>query len=157
MELLTKHFGMLTVGEDDMIIFEEGLPGFPEDKRFIIIFDETAENKFYWLQSMDDGYIALMLIDSFDVMPEYDPLIDEAEIKALGTHDVEDIEDLLVFNVVIIGDSLSDCKVNLKAPIIINNFTKRGKQIIVQNEEYNISHQLEECVKNEGRVLACES
>ena len=154
MELLTKHFGMLDIGEDDMIIFDEGLPGYPDDKRFIIIFDETAENKFYWLQSMDDGHIALMLIDSFEVMPEYDPLIDESEIEEL---EINDIEDLLVFNVVIIADRLSDCYVNLKAPIIINNSSKKGKQVIVQNEEYQISHKLEECIKNEGRVQPCEN
>ena len=150
MELMTKHFGALVVSENEMIMFEQGLPGFPEDKRFIIIFDESADNKVYWLQSMDDGTVSLALIDSFGVMPEYDPIIDEAQFAEIGLED--DIENLLVFNTIIIGDSLSESFVNLKAPIIINNNNKKGKQVVVSNEEYYINHRLEDCIKSEGRI-----
>jgi len=149
MEVSTRHFGNIEVSESEIIAFECGLPGFPDDKNFIIIVDENAENRFYWLQSMDDGEISLVLIDSFDMMPDYDPLIDESEIEALG---LLDIEDLLVFNVAVIGENMSDSLVNLKAPVVINNRTKKGKQIIVNNEDYCTSHNLEECIKNEGRV-----
>jgi len=148
MELVTKHFGALVVSESEMIIFERGLPGFPNDKRFIIIFDESADNKVYWLQSMDSGDVSLALIDSFGVMPEYDPLIDESQFAEIGLED--DIEDLLVFNVIIIGDDLSNSFVNLKAPIIINNNNKKGKQVVVNNDEYYINHRLEECLETEG-------
>jgi len=150
MEIATKHFGTLEVNEDDMIVFEHGLPGFPEDRNFIIIVDETADNKFYcWLQSMDNGDLAMVLIDSFSIMPDYDPLIDEEELQELG--DV-DITDLLVFNVAIIGAGMSDSTINLRAPIVINNRSKKGKQIVVNNDNYGIRHNLEECISNEGRV-----
>jgi len=149
MELVTKHFGSLVVSENEMITFDLGLPGFPNDKRFIIIFDESADNKIYWLQSMDDGAVAFALIDSFEVLPEYDPLIDESQIEEIG---LLDIENLLVFNVIIIGESLSDSFVNLKAPIIINNQSKQGKQIVVCNEGYYINHGLQECIESEGKV-----
>jgi len=148
MELLTKQFGELVVSENEMIIFERGLPGFPNDKRFIIIFDESSDNKVYWMQSMDDGAVSLALIDSFGVMPEYDPLIDESQFAEIGLE--EDIENLLVFNVIIIGDDLSETFVNLKAPIIINNSTKKGKQVVVNNAEYLINHRLLECINDEG-------
>ncbi|MCL2564840.1 MAG: flagellar assembly protein FliW [Defluviitaleaceae bacterium] len=150
MEFTTKHFGTLEVNEDEVITFDLGLPGFPEDKKFIIIIDENAENKFYcWLQSMDNGDVSLVLIDSFAVMPEYDPLINEEEIAELG--DI-DISDLLVFNVAVIGSNMADSTINLKAPVVINNRTKKGKQIVVNNENYSIRHNLEECIKNEGKV-----
>jgi len=150
MEILTKHFGTLEVNDEELIVFDHGLPGFPEDKNFIIIVDETAENKFYcWLQSMDNGDMSLVLIDSFAIMPEYDPLIDEEQLEELG--DV-DITDLLVFNVAIIGENMGDSTINLKAPVVINNRTKKGKQIVVNNEGYGIRHNLEECISNEGRV-----
>ena len=149
MELVTKHFGALVVSEGEMITFEQGLPGFPNDKRFIIIFDESADNKIYWLQSMDNGEVAFALVDSFDVMPEYDPMIDESAIEEVGSCD---IENLIVFNVVIIGDSLAESFVNMKAPIIINNSTKKGKQVLVSNDEYYINHRLLECIESEGRV-----
>lgn len=150
MEFTTKHFGTLEVNEDEVINFELGIPGFPNDKKFIIIIDENAENKFYcWLQSMDNGDVSLVLIHSFAVMPEYDPLINEEEIAELG--DV-DISDLVVYNVAVIGNNMFDSTINLKAPIVINHRTKKGKQIVVNNEDYGIRHNLEECIKNEGRV-----
>jgi len=150
MEIKTKHFGTLEIDEEEMISFEHGLPGFPEDKKFIIIIDETAEKKFYcWLQSMDDGDVSLVLIDSFAIMPEYDPLIEEEELNELG--DV-DIADLLVFNVAVIGSDMTDSTINLRAPVVINNRSKKGKQIVVSNENYEIKHNLAECIANEGRV-----
>ena len=152
MEITTKHFGTLDVNEEELITFDHGLPGFPNDQRFIIIIDETAEKKFYcWLQSMDNGDVSLVLIDSFAVMPDYDPLIEEEELKELSDGDV-DIADLLVFNVAVIGSNMADSTINLKAPIVINNRSKKGKQIIVNNEDFGIRHSLEECIKNEGRV-----
>ena len=150
MELMTKHFGALVVSESEMFIFERGLPGFPNDKRFIIIFDESDDNKVYWLQSMDNGDVALALIDSFSVMPEYDPLIEESQFAEIDFDG--DIDNLLVFSVVIVGDSLSESFVNLKTPIIINNANKKGKQIVVSNEEYYINHRLDECLISEGGI-----
>jgi len=152
MEIITRHFGTLEVNEEEMIVFEHGLPGFPDDKKFIIIIDETAENKFYcWLQSMDNGDVSLVLIDSFAVMPEYDPLIEEEELKELSDGNV-DVADLLVFSVAVIGANMADSTINLKAPVVINNRYKKGKQIVVNNENYDVRHNLEDCVKNEGRV-----
>jgi len=150
MELITKHFGALVVSEGEMIVFERGLPGFPNDKRFIIIFDESADNKIYWLQSLDNGDVSLALLDSFSVMPEYDPLIEEAQFAEIDFDG--DIDNLLVFSVVIIGESLSESFVNLKAPIIINNNNKKGKQIVVNNKEYYINHRLDECLISEGGI-----
>ena len=102
---------------------------------------------------MDNGDVAFALVDSFDVMPEYDPLIEASEIESVGSGDVDyDIDNLIVFSVVIVGDSLEESFINMKAPIIINNGTKKGKQVVISNEEYYMNHRLLECIESEGRV-----
>jgi len=150
MVLNTKHFGALDVDENRIIKFEHGIPGFPDDKRFIIVTDvDVPESLYCWLQSVDDGEVSLVLIDSFYAMPNYNPLVNEGDIEELGEPNLEDI---LSFNVAVIKANMDESTINLKAPIIINDKTKKGKQVIVTNDEYNIRHNLVECIKSEGKV-----
>ena len=150
MILNTKHFGKLEVDENRIISFEYGIPGFPDDKRFIIVTDiDEPESLYCWLQSVDDGNVSLVLIDSFFAMPDYNPLVNEGDIEGLGNVDLSDI---ISFNVAVIKSNLEESTINLKAPILINEKTKKGKQVIVTNEEYTIRHNLVECITNEGKV-----
>jgi len=150
MILDTKHFGKLDIDEDRIIAFEHGIPGFPDDKRFIIVTDIDEPDSLYcWLQSVDDGAVSLVLIDSLLAMPHYNPLVNEGDIEDLGEIDLDDI---VSFNVAVIKASMVESTINLKAPIIINEKTKKGKQVIVTNDEYSIRHNLVDCIKNEGKV-----
>jgi len=150
MVINTRHFGKLEINESEIILFDHGIPGFPEDKRFIIVTDIDEPDSLYcWLQSIDDGAVSLVLIDSFFVMPNYNPMVNEGDILELGEADLDDI---VSFNVAVIKNKLEDSTINLKAPIIINEKTRKGKQVIVTNEEYDIRHNLVECIKNEGTV-----
>ena len=52
MQLETAHFGVIEFNEDDIIIFPEGIPGFEETKKYILMGNETNEAVFFWLQSV---------------------------------------------------------------------------------------------------------
>jgi flagellar assembly factor FliW len=139
----------MEIDEKKIIRFEHGLPGFAESKRYIIITDDNPESVYCWLQSVDDSDIALVIIDSFHAMPNYDPLVEEEELKELGEVDISDIA---VFNVAVIAKDIYKSTINLKAPIIINEKTWLGKQIVVNNDEYEVRHNLFEALKSGGGV-----
>ena len=44
MILNTKHFGQIQIQEDKILIFEEGIPGFPNNKKYVLICDEENED-----------------------------------------------------------------------------------------------------------------
>jgi flagellar assembly factor FliW len=140
----TRNFGDIEIAEEKVLCFPHALPGFPELKKFALIADpaELAEESavFYWLQSLEDTDIAFCLVDLSKIMTGYDPLVDKSDIAGLGLED--GIEDLLIYNMVVVPENPRDATVNMKAPIVINPYSNQGVQVICQNEEYAIRHRL---------------
>jgi len=134
MKINTKHFGEIEVEDDSVIVFDEGLPGFPDDKQFIILDNEEP---FCWLQSTTDGDNAFILVDVFSVIPEYSPQVDKDDFASLGEYNSEDF---LIYNIVVLPENINEMTVNLLAPVIINTATKKGKQVIAKNENYGVRH-----------------
>jgi flagellar assembly factor FliW len=139
MRITTKHFGEITYEESRIVTFAEGLPGFPEARRFLLLEGNTPNDLFYWLQCVDDGDTAFTLIDLYQVKPDYNPLVDPEEIAELGDLEGQSLE---IYNVAVIPEEIKLMRVNLKAPVVINPVTMKGKQVIVCNEEYNVRHMI---------------
>jgi flagellar assembly factor FliW len=136
---MTKYFGEVEYEDSALITFSEGLPGFPDDKRFLLMPENDPPDIFYWLQSVDDGDVAFTLMDVYLVMPDYNPLVESEYIEDLG--DLSD-SPLEILNIVVIPDDTKKMRVNLKAPVVINMVTGRAKQVIVNNEDYPIRYMI---------------
>ena len=155
MQLPTKHFGTIDIEEDKILSFADGLPGFPECRRFFLLHeikDEPQEDEglFSWLQSVDDGDVAFALMDVYMVMPQYDPQVSNDDLAELG--ECAD-EDLLVYNIAVIPEDINDISVNLKAPVLINAAQKKGRQVVAANETYEVRHRImDELKKNAEKV-----
>jgi flagellar assembly factor FliW len=150
MKVKTRHFGEVEILQDIILSFDEGIPGFPNSKRFVLIEEPNhageEDNLFYWLQSVDDSELALMLMDVAKIMPEYDPAVDLNEIKDLQ---LVNSDSYFVYNVVVVPEEVEKMSVNLKAPIVINDRLKKGKQVLSTNEDYAIKYFIyEELNKN---------
>jgi flagellar assembly factor FliW len=135
--IFTKNFGSLQYDPEKAIEFPAGLPGYRDDRRFVMLDMKETEDTFFWLQSLDNGELCFPLMDVYKAMPDYDPLVDPAELADLG----EIAKDsLVIYNIAVIPEDISLTRVNLRAPIIINLDTRKGKQIICANEEYAVKH-----------------
>ena len=66
--------------------------------------------------------------------------------------DLGEIKDdsLIIYNIVVIPPVISKMSVNLKAPIVINAETKKGKQLITKNEDYPIKYYFYEELKKKN-------
>jgi len=148
MKLETTHFGEIDIDETKIIDFDDGLPGFPSDKRFVLLdggreFGEDDEPvPFLWLQSVTNGNIAFILLDVFAVMPDYKPVLNPSDFTELGAYSDECKEDFLIYNIVVLPEDVKKMSVNLVAPVIINQNIKKGKQVVANNSEYNVRHYL---------------
>ena len=132
MQLNTKHFGEITFEENDILTFEEGLPGFDMERNFILLTD-APNDLFSWLQSADDGDLAFVLMDVKQLIPDYNPQIPPQALEGLQ-------EPLSCYNIAVVPENINDLRVNLKAPIMISKQLRKGKQVIASNEEYGIRH-----------------
>jgi len=135
--LYTKHFGEIEYDDGKVITFPQGLPGFPDATRFVLFMGDVPEALFFWLQSLDDSDLAFTLIDVYQLMPDYNPLVNPDELADLGDLSGSPLE---IYNIAVIPDEIQQMRVNLMAPIVINPLTRLGKQVIVSNEEYKVKH-----------------
>ena len=65
MEVQGTRFGTLTVNEEEIILLNGGLMGFPMSSRYIM-FPYSDDSSFFWLQSIDEADIAFIVVNPFD-------------------------------------------------------------------------------------------
>ena len=120
------------------IIFEKGLPGFESYKTFRLC-DIEGNSKFKLINSTEEENIGFIAVSPFDIKKDYEIKLDDETIKLL---EIETPKDVLVLNLVTLGNTLSKSTVNLKAPVIINIKNNKGKQLILQDDKYEIKEPL---------------
>ena len=134
MKANTRFFGEIEIDDDKIITIEKGMIGFPELKKFALIFNEEKgkEAKIMWLQSMDEPAVAFPVVHPNEVKPDYNPTVNDEVLAPLGA--LND-ENTYVLVTVTATPDVKKSTVNLKAPVVINTDTKKGCQIIVEEDD----------------------
>lgn len=142
----TKYFGTIDIGEDKLLDFPNGIIGFPDLRKFTIIYDleKGYESGISWLQSMEEPLLALPIVDPLYIMTSYNPMIEDELLKPL---DSPEGEDMLVLLALTVPSDITKMTANMKAPFIINTKTKKGGQIIVENDDYQIKFNVYEAIE----------
>lgn len=142
----TKFFGEVELDDDKILEFPNGIIGFEEYKKFAIMYDEDnkGKTKISWLQSLEEPLMALPVIDPLAITEEYVPVIEDELLAPLGNSADEDLLFLLAMTV---PSDMKKVTANMKAPFIINAATKKGVQLIVENEDYPVKFNVYESVQ----------
>lgn len=133
MELNSKHHGVVNYSEEDIIFFKNGLLGFEDLKKFII-FPLKDNDNFSIIHSVEED-LGIILISPFMVKENYEFKLKENIVEELK---IKEPNEVIVYTTVTLNSNIEKITTNLKAPIIINRFSKLGKQIIIDNESYKI-------------------
>lgn len=150
MVIKTKNFGNIDINEENIYTFDCGIPAFEDLKRFTIIQQEDNSGikpLFCWLQSIEDPETSFVIMDVYDIIPDYNPLVYDSDLESIG--EVKE-DNLLIYNIVVIPQTVSKMSVNLKAPVVINLTTKKGKQVVVKNEDYSVKYYFYEELKKKN-------
>ncbi len=142
-KVATSRFGEIEVKDADVIELPAGLIGFPELKRYVLL-DHDKESPFKWLQSLDDGAIAFVLINPLLFKPDYTVEVTEAEVSDLT---IEAEEDAVISVIITMPSNPQNMTANLKAPLVFNLKNRKGKQVILNNPAYTTRHNIMEEVK----------
>ena len=129
-KLATRQFGELEFDESIVYHFPEGLPGFEQLHKFIIISDKDTE-PLKWLLSIEEPDIGFPILAVSFIMP-----VIHKEIPA------EDLAASTIFGVVTLNRDPKPATINLRAPIIVNNASKSGKQLVLNSDKYSTEHKI---------------
>ena len=148
MQINSRLFGEIDIDGEKIIRFEKGLIGFDEYVNYAIIFDSERETKggIMWLQSMDEPTLAFPVIDPTMIYDDYNPVVEDEWLAPIG--EIKDMEDIYVLAVMTVPSDLTKMTANLKAPLIINTDTRKGCQIIVNNEEYEVRYNVYDYIES---------
>jgi len=133
----SDRFGDFTVPEDRVLNLPDGLIGFPQCCRFVIM-EHPRPSLLRWLLCLDEPDLAFAVADPLDFFPEYKVWPHE-ELEELG---LERAEDLAVLTIITVPSDPSAMSANLMAPVVINAGTRVARQIIIDNGLYSTRHPL---------------
>jgi flagellar assembly factor FliW len=131
-KIQTKYLGGTDVAEEDIIRFPSGLPGFIDETAFILQ-DLPGNPVFRILQSVKTSRVAFIVTDPYHFFKHYSFKLDESLLESLS---IKSEADIVVLTIVTLKDPFHASTINLKAPLIINAAAKRGKQYILNTDEY---------------------
>ena len=132
----TSRFGQLDVDEQRLVVFENGLLGFPDHERFALV--QTGDDSgFYWLQSVDAPDLAFVVTDPRLFVAEYRVPIKADELKRLGLDTVDGAQVFIIVNKV--ENVLTG---NLQGPLVINVQSRVGRQLVLSDRRYSTRHPL---------------
>ena len=134
MQLETTRFGMMDVDEGEVITFTQPIIGFHDARRFVIL-PGPDESPVKWLQSVDSGDLAFLMMDPRAVVPEYEARIAAAELSELGAEDASGLE---IYTLVVVPDDPKEIRTNLRAPILVNAKERLGKQTVLDRSDYPV-------------------
>lgn len=138
MEIMTRDFGKVDIDEDKIIEFPEGIPGFKEEKEFVLLPLEK-DSLFVIMQSVNNSDLAFITIEPKSIIKDYEFVISEKTEELL---EITGIEDIILLNIVNIKEKLEDMTINLAAPLVININANLGKQVILDDNKYPVKYKL---------------
>ena len=134
---LTTRIGVIEFEADDVLSFPDGLFGFPEQRRFVLVQHKEG-SPFRWLQCLDDGNLSFLVVDPAHYVTDYAPPMPKAASDALR---LDELTPMLVYTIVTIPSGRpEDMTLNLAGPVVINCATNLGRQIVLDDEAYPVRH-----------------
>lgn len=139
MNIETKFLGQLTIEETEIIHFSNGLPGFEENKEFVILPLEK-DSPFAILQSIKQKEIGFVIALPFLFKEDYAFDISEEDKEELQ---IETAGDILTYSIVTLKEPFNNSTINLQAPVIINHKRKIAKQLVLHENNYQLRYPIE--------------
>lgn len=136
MQLISEILGELDIDESAIINFTDGVPGFEQEKQFVVLpMDDNVT--FFYMQSVNNKDLCLLLANPFNFFPDYEVDIPDEELSRLGK-----IKDgaVAIYAILTVPEDFRQTTANLLAPIVIDAISKKGLQFIPAKSDYNTKH-----------------
>ncbi len=130
----TTRFGQVQFQSEDLLAFPEGILGFADLKKFVLL-DDPNDDIFAWLQSCDEPAIAFPVLEPELFSETYKVTLAKSDLEALK---LQSVQGARLFCIITIPDDPTQMTANMKAPIVINVAEKRARQCVLQDNNLAI-------------------
>lgn len=140
MVIQTSRFGQVQFEENDQITFSDGILGFAELKKFVLL-DDPNDEIFAWLQSCQEPGIAFPVLEPELFVDNYKVSLAKSDLEALGIAPTDGDKGLAIlsyFCIVTVPEDATKMTANLKAPVMINRATRIARQVVLQDNAWAI-------------------
>jgi flagellar assembly factor FliW len=144
----TTRFGQVDVKEEDLLTFPEGLLGFADLRKFVLL-DDPSDEIFAWLQSCEAGAIAFPLLEPDIFVENYNVTLSKGDLEGLKLKSQENAN---YFSIITIPEDPTQMTANMKAPVVINLQEKLARQCVLQDNNLAIREPIFK--KLQQRVIA---
>jgi flagellar assembly factor FliW len=130
MQLITSRFGSVEFQPAELLVFEQGLSDYPQDRQWLLLADSCHES-LYWLQSISNSSVAIPVVEFGETQPKR---IDAETNQILRVR--VGVEVLFLAPIRVEGDEVS---IDSHLPIVINAKLGRCRQL--RNERHQSDQQ----------------
>lgn len=134
MIISTTRFGQVEIKESDVLTFPEGLLGFSDLRKFVLL-DDPSDEIFAWLQSCELSAIAFPVLEPDIFAESYNATLSKSDIEALQ---LKESAKAHYFSIITIPEDPTLMTANLKAPIVVNMLAKLARQCVLQDNNLAI-------------------
>lgn len=117
-----------------MLSFPDALPGFPGSHGFVLVEVPDSE-VYFWLQSVEDPALAFLCAIPWEFFPDYAPEVPDDDQEML---DLTSEEDAMVLCLLTVHREEETITANLLGPLVINQVTRVGRQVVLYGDEYPV-------------------
>lgn len=136
---IQTDYGMVEYQEEDLLIFRDGIFGFPKLTRYLLLRMNDEDDSILLLLSVEESKVVFVLINPFFLTPDYSPVLAPEELACLES---EDSGELSYYAICVVQNDYLENTVNLKCPLVINPKTRHGIQVILKDSAYGYRHKL---------------
>lgn len=134
MLVATTRFGTVAARASNVIFFQEGILGFADLKKFLLL-EDPKDGIFAWLQSVQDPGIAFPVLEPEMFMDSYKVALSRTDLDALGAKNMEGTR---AYCIVTIPEDPTKMTANLKAPVVIHVASRQARQCVLQDNQLAI-------------------
>jgi flagellar assembly factor FliW len=128
MEVVTTRFGRVEMRAEDVILFPNGMLGL-ETCRHWVLFADASNELLGWLQSLTRAELAFAVVNPRSFVPDFQLRVPRSELLPLALEDVKQAQVLSI-----VGKNENGVTLNLRAPLVVNEERRIGRQVIVNND-----------------------
>lgn len=138
----TKYLGEVVYGDDAVIDFPAGIPGFDLERRFILLAAPDLK-PIVFMQSAATPELCFTALPVFSVMPGYQLSVSADDMALLGLPPGnQPVVGKHVACLAILHFGEQATTANLRAPVVVNLEARRGVQAIAPEALYSHRHEL---------------
>lgn len=138
MLIQTSRFGAVKLQNEDVIDFPEGILGFNDLRKFVLL-DDPNDEIFAWLQSCEIPQIAFPVLEPELFSQNYQVSLTKHDLESLQLAQQSELKGRIrAFSIITIPEDPTQMTANLKAPVVINIEKRLARQIVLQDNNLAI-------------------